>query len=489
MFGPVAASASPAGDLVRSALDAQGGAAQLGAIGGVRLRAMMLSNALEQSVRPEGPWFENYSDIVETRRFDQPALRVEARSRGYRSDFWVNAHWAESITLVTGGAAFTVAGGRLEPASAEAADAAELSLALGPERALLTAAVASDLHLEPAANLHGQRHDVIGFTWHRLPVRIFLTPSSHMPAAVEIVRPRPYDIAWSGWGDVDTRVEWEFWTREPNGIRYPRRWTMTSNGKLEQSRMIDQIEFDPAIVPGSMQAEPALIARASGNRRPVADARFASGSGREIAPGIRLFEGAWNVIEVIQPDGVYVVEAPISSGYSAGVIASARQGGRRLLGMVSTSDSWPHIGGLRQYVSEGIPVIALDLNRPLIEAFVAAPHRSMPDDLARHPRPPRLRLVERTLTIGQGEGAMRIIPMRTVSGERQMAIYWPAHRLLYTSDIMAPMGEGIWLPQYRDEVGALIRREGLDVARVFGMHYGPVSWESLRNLGAPSPQS
>ena len=68
-----------------------------------------------------------------------------------------------------------------------------------------------------------------------------------------------------------------------------------------------------------------------------------------------------------------------------------------------------------------------------------------------------------------------------------MAIYWPAHRLLYTSDIMTAARGQVWMPQYRSEVAELIRRERLDVERVFGMHYAPMRWDEVQRLPGMAP--
>jgi hypothetical protein len=67
-----------------------------------------------------------------------------------------------------------------------------------------------------------------------------------------------------------------------------------------------------------------------------------------------------------------------------------------------------------------------------------------------------------------------------VTGERQFAIWWPAHRLLYTSDLFTVSADGsIFLPQYLDETRDLVTRQHLDVKTIFGMHYGPTDWRAL----------
>jgi len=40
--------------------------------------------------------------------------------------------------------------------------------------------------------------------------------------------------------------------------------------------------------------------------------------------------------------------------------------------VLSTSDSWPHTGGVRQAVAMDLPVYILDLNRPLLDRMMSA---------------------------------------------------------------------------------------------------------------------
>jgi hypothetical protein len=357
---------------------------------------------------------------------------------------------------------------------------AEESLALGPERALVTAADARDLHREASAMLHGYAHDVIAFHWHGEPVRLYLEPVSHMLAAVEVTRPRPYQLNWTPWGDVTTRTSFELWMREAGGIRYPRRWTIENDGRVSDSWFIDAIAFNPSD-PAPLDVSPDLAAKAAAAHRPVEDTKLAEpATAVTLAPGIILRPGSWNISEVETPAGVWIIEGPIANSYSAQVMAEVEARGRHVIGVVTTSDSWPHIGGLREYVARHVPIVALDLNKPVLMRLFAAPHRQSPDALARHPAAPRLELVTAPRWLGTGVNRMRLLPYRTVNGERLMAIWWPAHHLLYTSDLFSVRPDGsVFLPQFFDETRDLVRREGLDVRTVFGMHYGPIDWAGL----------
>src|ERR1035438_3007706 len=103
------------------------------------------------------------------------------------------------------------------------------------------------------------------------------------------------------------------------------------------------------------------------------DARAPNVSGAsEITPGVVLIPGSWNTTLIRQDDGIVVLEAPISSGYSAKVLefAQSKFPGVPIKAVIMTSDSWPHIGGVREYVAGGIPVYVLDRAVPLIQRFV-----------------------------------------------------------------------------------------------------------------------
>lgn len=487
LAGPLPVVAAPprshsetAHQLLAEAMTALGGESKLRAIETVRLKAMRTRNALEQSIRPDGPYIDTVDDLVETRRFDRPALRDDLRSRGFAAAWVDGAKWVTATSLVTGGEAFGMRGGSLAPANHASVQAAEENLALGPERVLLTAADATDLHTGAPTLYHAFKHDVLAFTWRGAPVRVLLEPVSHMLAAIEITRPRPEHIFWAPWGDVTTRLSFDVWMLEANGLRYPRRWTIEGNDRVAESWFVDEVAFNPHDLP-TLDVDEALMTKARATHRRIEDIPLpAMSTAVTLAPGITLRPGSWNVTEVETPAGTWVIEGPIGNGYSAQVMREVAAKGQKLAGVITTSDSWPHIGGLREYVARHVPIVALDLNLPVLNRLFAAPHQQVPDQLATHPATPLFRPVTGDQWLGEGENRMRLMPFRTVTGERQFAIWWPAHRLLYTSDLFTVTPDGsIFLPQYLDETRDLVRREQLDVKTIFGMHYGPTDWQAL----------
>ena len=183
---------------------------------------------------------------------------------------------------------------------------------------------------------------------------------------------------------------------------------------------------------------------------------------------------------VKQSDGIVVIEAPIASGYSAKVIAEAerRWPGVPVKAVISTSDSWPHIAGVGEYVARRIPVYVLDLNLAILQRLVDAPRTWYPDLLAQSPRKPDFRVVSDKVVLGDGPNRLEFYPLRGETSERQMMVYFPQHKLLYGSDPFQKDESGRYFyPQTVWEVKRAVAREKLQVDTFFMMHVGPTPME------------
>src|SRR5205823_994792 len=134
--------------------------------------------------------------------------------------------------------------------------------AYGPERIVLSALDASDVHAEPDVQLHGYAHHVVAFTAASTQVRVFLTPPTLLPKAVEIRRPRPFDMFWAPWGDVTSRLTFGVWNLEPAGIRYPRLWEYSTADQPDATVDVTRVRFDPAVAAADL-AVPADVRRSA----------------------------------------------------------------------------------------------------------------------------------------------------------------------------------------------------------------------------------
>jgi glyoxylase-like metal-dependent hydrolase (beta-lactamase superfamily II) len=464
-------------DCVALALTAMGGRERIEAVKTLGLEGIQHTLLVEQSYRQD-PFITAYArtqekiDLVAQRALIQTHLTwPESDSGQSESD----------STLVVGPEGGVYRSAKSDtPASRADIEAARGALALGPMRLLLTALGAPDLHFEGAQRVRSTLHPVLAFTWQDRPVRVMINPFNHLPDAIETVAVF-YDH-WYQWGDVRQRIYWDNW-QTVHGLRYPTNEVEERNGIIWESRQFLKVDLNPALDAGTFKLDAQLAPKglqSKGWERP-----FTAKDAVTLAPGVTLFPGSWNATVVKQDDGVVLLESPLSGTYMAGVIDTAKQEspGQPIKAVLSTSDSWPHVGGVRQVVALGLPVYILDLNKALLERLVASPRHLNPDLLAKSARPPVWRIVSQKVQVGTGANRMELYPLRGASTERQYMVYFPEHKLLYASDTLALNADGsLYAPELMREVMDAVKRENLAVTTVFAMHQEPVPWAQVTAL-------
>ncbi len=480
-------SASPdmqAADLLRESLRQMGGEDKLKALRTLHFEAAGYRNALEQSERPEGPYIVEYDQISESRDFEHRRWKQETEMR------WQVQPSVKLTITVADDAATRSFNNQPAPASRQQVQQAEEEMELGPERILLTALAASDLRLEPDTVLQSVPQRVVAFTWKAVPVRLFLNRYTSLPTAVEWKSAYPSDTFWSAWGDVTTRIYYSLWWLCPGGIHYPRQWDTFRDNLPDSVLTISELTLNPELpadefaISDDTRASFAKRSTLTVDDRPLG---LPSQPAAEVAPDVVHIPGAWNTTLVKQGDGIVVIEAPIASGYSAKVMAEAerRWPGIPIKAAISTSDSWPHIAGVREYVARGIPVYALDLNLAILQRLVSAPRTLSPDLLAKSPRAADFHAVSEKTVLGDGPNRLELYPIRGETSERQMMVYFPAHKLLYGSDPFQKDQSGRYFyPQTVWELKHAVEREKLQVDTFFMMHMGPTAWSDLDKAAA-----
>ena len=352
------------------------------------------------------------------------------------------------------------------------------TLAIGPERLLLNAAAAGDLHYASSQWLRATPHSVVEFTWQGVPVKVLLNAYNHLPDALE--RTRTFKDFWYAWGDVNQRIYFDSW-HIVQGVVFPTNRIDQRNGLWYASTQVLNPVFNAKLDDKIFAMDSTIAAKSAESKGWNRD--FSDKKRVELAPGIELYQGAWNTTLIKQDDGVLVLEAPISGSYVQGILAKVRSEypGAPIKGVLSTSDSWPHMAGVRQAVAEDVPVYVLDLNRPLLDRLVNATHRLQPDDLQTHPKTPHWVTVGERVELGQGANRVVLYPLRGASTERQYMVYFPQYKLLYASDTLALNDDHtLYDPDLMYEVSQAVAREHLQVDTVYAMHQGPTPWADVQ---------
>lgn len=470
---PVTAARRPAITLLRAAIAAQGGEEALRHISTIQWRAHGYRNMLEQSERPEGPYIPEFRDVTETHDQARGRFRSLARFAVYpefKGSSGILADRSVAVRIIPGGKA---------PGNASSLAGAREALALSPERLLLTAITATDVRLGSRTILQAVPQDVIDFTLDGARARLFLNAYTHLPTALDYDGPLARQDYWRFLGDTEMRTYFSFWWKA-EGIRMPMQWDVYRNGLHDSTFVIDAMTINSPIAEEEMQI-PQVLRDAfakTGSAEPFKQLATPVG----IAPGITFIPGPWDVTLVKQGDGVVVIEAPISSAYSELVLqeAAKRYPGLRVKAVISTSDSWPHIAGLRPYVARGIPIYCLDLDRPALSRIATMSYARHPDALQRAPRSARFIVVTGKLSLGQGENRIELFPLRGETSERQMMAYLPRSRILYGSDPFQRDGNGSYeTMQAVSELVDAVAREDLHPRTFIMMHVAQTPWSSL----------
>lgn len=470
---------NPSKSYVERAIEEMGGISRLEAIKTARIEYWGHRYLLEESERPDGPWIVAYLNATELRDYQRGALQEDEEQWGLGLEGGVKS----SMTVADGVAQMTT-GDQPRPVTMGQVVDAQQKLEFSPDRLMLAALSAADLHSLPDTWIHGEPYRVIAFTRDAIPIRAYVNVYTGLPGIVEWTRAYPYSTFWRVWGDVQNRLEYTAYQLLPGGIRLPLQYDLMRNGQPFTSEIITKIELNPPLPQNSFGISPDVRA-AFEQLKPRMIEGPPLGKPSPLVQGddsLVQFVGAWNCAIVKQPDGLLILEAPISPAHTSALLAEAhkRFPNSPIKAAITTSDAWPHFGGIREVVANGIPIYAVDLNQPILTRLINAPFTQVPDTLAKSPKPAIFHWVSAKTVIGAGQNRLELYPMRNASGERMMMVYFPEHKVLYTSDLVQPGQKGpFFMMEYVREASDAAKRENLIVNRFFGMHMPMSPWTDV----------
>jgi hypothetical protein len=147
---------------------------------------------------------------------------------------------------------------------------------------------------------------------------------------------------------------------------------------------------------------------------------------------------------------------------------------KRIKALISTSNAWLHIGGIRAFAAlPGIKIYHPARNRPIIEKLLKAPYITEPDAFAKILKPSfSLTGITDTLAVGTGNNRLVLYAYKTETGDRQMMVYFPQYKLVYTSDLYQGSDgkRKYWDPQIVWEVYHSIKTRKIVVQQFYSTH-------------------
>jgi hypothetical protein len=154
--------------------------------------------------------------------------------------------------------------------------------------------------------------------------------------------------------------------------------------------------------------------------------------------------------------------------------------GRHTINVIVTDLAWPHIGGIRYWVSQGATIIAHPAARSFLQQIVERRWTLALDNLERKrkmdPNGAQLKFVAIDKPNSFAGGSVRLVPIDGIGSEVALMAYVAADKFLWASDYIQTL-EGPTL--YATEVMHAVQRAGLQPERAAAQHLPLTDWAAV----------
>ncbi len=471
---PVVLNAQDAASILKKTVQAYGGSAW-DTVNYIRAHYIGHQHWLEQSENPQGPFITSYFETDEIRATKEFKIYQKTESKTSQSSGASSLVYAQVDTV-----GFMAFGERKFPLYGGYNEENLRWMDYAPER-LVQYAQKLNVKLDKMLELEGVSHYQLSFTRNKLRYTLFINAGTFLLSEAHIDTYSPNEFFFSLWGKFTTRVQYSLYSLQNHGIVYPLQWDVYRTGQLWKKITINDISFlkttDESVfnVPEEIRQKQML-------KQNVNNTKLRIDKVIEVAKGIFVIPGNWFTGWAEQEDGIVVIEAPISSGYSVQLIneIKKRYPTKKIKGVVVTSDAWPHLAGIREYFAENIPVYTNKLNKTILDRVAVVDHSPLPDHQQIKKGKPEYRLIDKPLLLNDKNSSVQIIPVNGEGGERMVFLYFPNQKVLYASDLVQQGSDGsFFFLEYISEVKAVVDRYKLNVETIYAMHTEPISYREI----------
>ena len=267
------------------------------------------------------------------------------------------------------------------------------------------------------------------------------------------------------WGDVHAEYLWSIWAPAGDAVA-PEYAFRIVDGEVEHERITQRYTMQPRDSVGRLdiaadsQAAPARVPPP-----PPDTVRVSANTYVLVTP-------SYTNVVTLQRDTVFVLDAQTSAvrAQQDSVWIGRLFPGRHPVVLVVTDLAWPHIAGVRYWVSLGTPVVSHRASRKFLQQVVDHRWTLEPDPLEKRRSTARLRFKAVDDRLDLAGGAVRLRPIDGVGSEGAVMAYIPSDRFLYAGDYIQPGGPGSFSAIYAREVRNAVQRSGFDPDRFVAMH-------------------
>jgi glyoxylase-like metal-dependent hydrolase (beta-lactamase superfamily II) len=173
----------------------------------------------------------------------------------------------------------------------------------------------------------------------------------------------------------------------------------------------------------------------------------------ELAPNVQHVQGGTaNNLIVAMKNYLIVFDAPYGELQSRWVInaAKAKYPGKPIKYLVLTHHHMDHTGGMRTFVAEGATLLVPSRSVEFFEKAVRVPHTIVPDELQKNPRPANIYGIFENQTIRDETGEVRLYEIKTgpetaprpgsSHSDGMLIGHVVNQKLIYVTDLISPRG-------------------------------------------------
>jgi len=192
----------------------------------------------------------------------------------------------------------------------------------------------------------------------------------------------------------------------------------------------------------------------------------------ELAPNVQMVQGGGaNNLIVNMKDGLAVFDAPTDEGQSKWVIdaAKAKYPGKPIKYLVLTHHHMDHTGGMRAFAAEGATVIVPSPDKAYFEQVIKAPHTLEPDAQQKAMKPATVQEVKDTFSIKDDTAEINLYNIPNPHVDGFLLIHVVKDNILWVTDLISPRGP-IGRNPATVAVGEALRKHNITGATIAGGH-------------------
>jgi len=470
-------------DLVKAAVEAQGGADALRALKGAVIKGEAKHWEPGQSFAVDGE-----SRLIDNATF---TLTADAVNRMVRID-WdrdkkypavERSKYSEIITpsfgvVVDDKGVQPMSGVRLAAHQREVGRASPLLML----RALENAQAVTALDPQKA----GERSlPAVTFDSGQTKYIILFDPQTHLPA---VVRSRDNDHIY---GDSSYDLVLDDW-RKVGNVQIAHALSLQINGMEVQRLKYNEVSPNPTIAPDTFAVSDEVKAKAKSAATDVpyqwvlrrmflgrfldSDKVYYPDNGGfklvELAPNVQqVVGGSANNLIVAMSDGIVVFDAPVDEGQSRWVMdaAKAKYPGKPIKTLVLTHHHMDHTGGMRAYVAEGATVIVPTPSKAYFERVVQAPHTLAPDTLQKQPKQANIVEVSDRMALKDDSVEIQLYNIPNPHSDGMIIGHVVKDNVVWVTDIWSPGRDSARTPGVL-ALGEAVKKLGISGATFAGGH-------------------